>query len=248
MLTLNFDLFSSFCLIVVMKGEAYHSSGMFNGLYRTDPRTYQITPLWWNLLPNSAWRWQKSSSLRISIGQYRRNQALNSMKVVCNTGPLLHLFEIKALDLLKPIGEIWIPPGVVYELSQLIPDLQLPAWVKIHELAAEKIDLARQMQQADLLHKGEAEALALAGQIQADWFLTDDAAARLLGVSLGFEVHDTIGIILWNAAAGHLEHSQTASHIERLRSSSLWMSVRVITAAREALDRLFPGSTSLKSQ
>jgi len=54
-------------------------------------------------------------------------------------------------------------------------------------------------QQAGLLHGGEAEPVALAIELKADWFLTDDAAARLLAESLGLEVHGSLGVILWAA-------------------------------------------------
>jgi predicted nucleic acid-binding protein len=43
--------------------------------------------------------------------------------------------------------------------------------------------------QVGLLDIGEAEAIALARQLNANWFLTDDAVARVLATSLGLEVH-----------------------------------------------------------
>jgi len=89
------------------------------------------------------------------------------------------------------------------------------------------------------LDAGEAEAIALARQIQADWFLTDDAAARLFAQALGLEVHGSLGIVLWAAVAGHLNRAAAEAVLNRLAQSSLWVSARVLAEARSALDQLF---------
>jgi predicted nucleic acid-binding protein len=89
------------------------------------------------------------------------------------------------------------------------------------------------------LDAGEAEAIALARQVQADWFLTDDAAARLFAQALGLEVHGALGIILWATAVGHLNRTAAEAALHRLAQSSLWVSAKVLTEARLALDQLF---------
>jgi len=94
-------------------------------------------------------------------------------------------------------------------------------------------------QQAELLDSGEAEALALVNQIHADWFLTDDAAARLLAQSLNLEVHGSLGIVLWAAAVGHLSKGEAEQVLERLYHSSLWVSTRILAEARSALTSMF---------
>jgi hypothetical protein len=42
--------------------------------------------------------------------------------VVCDTGPVLHLREARALDLLAKMGEVLIPPAVDNELTAQIVD------------------------------------------------------------------------------------------------------------------------------
>jgi hypothetical protein len=93
-------------------------------------------------------------------------------------------------------------------------------------------------QQAGLLDAGEAEAIALARQVQADWFLTDDTAARLFAQVLGLEVHGSLGIVLWAAAVGHLNQTAAEAALNHLARSSLWVSARVLAEARSALDQL----------
>jgi predicted nucleic acid-binding protein len=58
---------------------------------------------------------------------------------------------------------------------------------------------ARDWHRAGLLHLGEAEAMALARQERADWFLTDDSAARVLAEQVAVEVHGSLGVLLWGA-------------------------------------------------
>jgi predicted nucleic acid-binding protein len=89
-----------------------------------------------------------------------------------------------------------------------------------------------------LLDAGEAEAMALARQLSAHWFLTDDAAARVLAASLALEVHGSLGIVLWAATIRHLSRGEAESALDRLARSSLWISAGVLAEARAALDRL----------
>jgi predicted nucleic acid-binding protein len=95
-------------------------------------------------------------------------------------------------------------------------------------------------QQSGLLETGEAETIALALQLSATWLLTDDTAARVFATTLGFEVHGSLGIVLWAAARGHLSREEAAAALDRLAHSTLWISARVLVEARMALDRLFP--------
>lgn len=44
-------------------------------------------------------------------------------RIVCDTGPLVHLFEANLLDLLAAAGKILIPAGVADELGGVAPEL-----------------------------------------------------------------------------------------------------------------------------
>jgi predicted nucleic acid-binding protein len=98
-------------------------------------------------------------------------------RIVCDTGPLVHLFEANLLAVLKAAGKVLVPPAVAEELESRAQEPQvrdLP-WVEIRSLEAPYLEQARDWNRAGLLHLGEAEALALARQERADWFLTDDS-------------------------------------------------------------------------
>ncbi len=159
-------------------------------------------------------------------------------RVVSNTGPLLHLHEVGALDLMSLLGEMHIPRSVEQEIKYYLPQWRTPRWLKVDSLASPYAREAVTWHQAGLLDFGEAEAIALARQLEADWLLTDDAAARLVAQSLGLEAHGSLGIVLWVAAVGQLERARAEAMLDRLAQSSLWVSERVLREARTALDRL----------
>jgi len=158
-------------------------------------------------------------------------------RLVADTGPVLHLHEADALHLLPLIGEIFLPPLVAAELRSRIS--VLPKWAKVQALSSSAQQRALEWRRAGLLHGGEAEALALARESKAGWFLTDDAAARLMAESLNVEVHGSIGVVLWAAANGLVKKPGAESFLTGLEKSSLWMSLKVRVEARAALEKLF---------
>ena len=163
--------------------------------------------------------------------------------IVSNTGPLLHLSEAQSLDLLQPAGQIFIPPFVAVEARRYLPTWQgnQPSWIATIELLEPNLNEAQIWQQSGLLDRGEAEALALGRQLNANWFLTDDTAARVLAESFGVETHGSLGVLLWATTAKHLRRDEAEQRLDALAASSLWISADVIAEAKAALDRLFAG-------
>lgn len=162
--------------------------------------------------------------------------------VVADTGPLLHLSQAHSLDLLHLSGAVHIPSAVAVEAVRLNPvwASALPSWITISQLHAPHSAQAQLWEQSGLSQRGEAEALALALQLQAGWFLTDDTAARVLANSLGVEVHGSLGVVLLAAAAQHLNRVEAENALNQLAASSLWLSARVLQEARNALDQIAP--------
>lgn len=162
--------------------------------------------------------------------------------VVCDTGPVLHLREAGVLDVLAKTGEVLIPPAVNNELTTRIPNWTSarPGWLRIGAMTAEDTRQARRSHAIGELGAGEAEAIALARSVRADWLLTDDAGARVVASLFGLEVHGSLGIVLWGAASRHLRRDEAFTALEALTRSSLWISPRIVDEARQALDRLVP--------
>jgi predicted nucleic acid-binding protein len=109
------------------------------------------------------------------------------IRIVCDTGPLLHLREAGCLEILQTAGEITIPPAVRAELISHDPfwDRHMPDWIEPGILEPGFLESAARWLQAGLLDPGKAEALSLAAQLKAGWLLTDDAAARLIAQQQG---------------------------------------------------------------
>jgi predicted nucleic acid-binding protein len=160
-------------------------------------------------------------------------------RVVSDTGPLLHLTEAEAMHLLQWVGDLHAPPQVVAEMAYHLPAWRVPEWMTIGALVAPHAAEAAAWQQTGLLDAGEAEAIALARQIKADWLLTDDSAARLFAAELGLEVHGSLGVVLGAAALGHIDQVEAERALTELAASSLWISRRVLVEARAALDEIF---------
>ena len=161
--------------------------------------------------------------------------------IVSDTGPILHLAEAGALSLLCTAGVVVISTVVFQELGAIVDASQLADmnWLQVRSLEPNHLGTALDWQESGILHAGEAESLALARQTGADWYLTDDAAARLLASSLGVEVHGSLGVVLWAAATGHLSQDDARTCLRKLAGSSLWISKRVLVEAQSALDELF---------
>lgn len=80
-------------------------------------------------------------------------------RIVCDTGPLLHLFEANLLSLLEAAGEVLVPPGVASELGSVEPELRLGdlPWVEVRPLRGP--------------HDAEARAWNLSKAIAGKWEL-----------------------------------------------------------------------------
>jgi predicted nucleic acid-binding protein len=163
--------------------------------------------------------------------------------VVTDTGPLLHLHQVGFMHLLAHLGTVQVTPTVWSELQRHAPSFAtsgLPAWLSQAQPSASANLQASHWVNAQVLHAGEAEALAYARETQADLFLTDDTAARTLGESLGIHVRGSLGVVLFAAVSGHLEKEdclQILGHLEM--QSTLWMSGKVKAAARQAVAQIF---------
>ena len=119
-------------------------------------------------------------------------------------------------------------------------DIKLPEWVTIKELDEQYQKTVLEWRKQ--IDEGEAAAIALTIQIQADWLLTDDAIARQFGESVGLEMHGSIGLLLWAAAVRHIESENEAMDaLNALINSSLWISDRVVNQARKAIHTLYSG-------
>lgn len=160
--------------------------------------------------------------------------------IVCDAGPIIHLYEACCLPLLRKTGSLFLPHRVYLEVQAAIyMDAPWPDWLQVVKLSPKEQNEAGRWQAAGGLHAGEAEALVLARQRKADWFLTDDAATRLFVSLLGIEVHGSLGIVLWSAARKLLSRKEAEAALKGLEQSSLWLSSKIYQEAQLALDEIY---------
>lgn len=137
------------------------------------------------------------------------------MPVVSNTSPVLNLAIIGQLPLLhEQFGEVWISPGVLDELrveeglpgSQVVREAIKAGW--LHAKDVEDQVLVSVLQRD--LDRGEAETIALAVQVKADWTLLDEREGRRVAKSLGLKVVGVLGILLRARREGKLPSLRSA--------------------------------------
>lgn len=129
------------------------------------------------------------------------------MKVVSNSTPLIALARIKQVDILRAIfGRIIIPQGVYDEV--VLQGAGLPGVQEVREATwIEKLPvqsvLAVSLLRSDL-DRGEAEAIVLAKEVEADYLLVDERKARRTAKNSGLKIMGTLGVVALGVKKGLL--------------------------------------------
>lgn len=115
--------------------------------------------------------------------------------IVCDSGPLISLARVQHLHLLwETFGTIHIPQGVHQEvvgqsLGRPGMELQGQPWVIVHpDPNAIPLEISA-------LGRGEATAIVLALQLQAELLLIDDRQARFVAQRLGVSCGGTLNLL-----------------------------------------------------
>ncbi len=122
------------------------------------------------------------------------------MTVVSNTSPLTNLAAIRQLDLLQQLyTQIVIPEAVYNELTGVetpVPgtrEVQDLDWIQVRPLVNHSFVIALQQEPLDL---GEAEAISLARELNADRLLIDERKGRAVASRLGIKLTGVLGILI----------------------------------------------------
>lgn len=123
------------------------------------------------------------------------------MRVVSNSGPLIHLSWIDYLNLLPALfAEVLVPPAVHREVMCADPNVPgvtalraafAAGWLRVRAVG----HAAAVARLAEALDAGEAEALALAIEARADLLLVDERRGRLHAQREGMPITGTIGVL-----------------------------------------------------
>lgn len=117
------------------------------------------------------------------------------MKVVSNSSPIIALTNIEELQLLNFLfKEIFIPEFVYKEVGIRLHDSFIVSRIK-------DINLLNHLN--SFLGRGEAEAIVLAKDIDAELIILDDKEARKIAKSLGLKVIGTVGLLILGKNRGY---------------------------------------------
>ena len=145
-----------------------------------------------------------------------------AQKVVCDSGPIIHLDELNSLPLLRDFKEILISRTVSKEVTRYRPSA-LRKLTKSYVLSPESVPVDRRLLilcQMFSLDAGEIGALALMEKNPLAIFLTDDASARLVADQMGFKVHRTIGILIRSIRRKQMNPEETLRILEEIPSKT----------------------------
>ncbi|MUL37305.1 DUF3368 domain-containing protein [Gloeocapsopsis dulcis] len=124
------------------------------------------------------------------------------MIVVSDTSPITNLAAIGQLDLLRQLYAVIIIPTAVYNemvnLDKIVPgaaEVQTLPWIQAQTVTdAQRVKDAQTSQSN--IDLGEAEAIILALELNANLLLMDERRGRVLAVDLGLNVAGLLGVLL----------------------------------------------------
>jgi len=122
------------------------------------------------------------------------------MRVVTDSGPLTHLWQIGQWEAFRTFDAIHVPAQVAHEVERHVPLVQMKALagraVSVDEVSEQEIAAARQAAPANLiLHQADLATLALARRQPPDLVLTDDLAMRQAIEAQGQTQMGSVGIL-----------------------------------------------------
>ncbi len=147
-------------------------------------------------------------------------------KIVSNTTPIISLLKLNRLELLhKLYNQIYIPAAVFNEIEAgkskvYYKDLSKVDWISIVEIQdkqAVKYFLD--------LDAGEAEAIVLATELNADLILLDEKLGRFHAKHADLKVTGTIGILIKAKSEGLIEEVKPL--LDELTNKEVWISEKL---------------------
>jgi predicted nucleic acid-binding protein len=155
------------------------------------------------------------------------------MIVVSDSGPLIALSKLSLLSLLHELfAEIVIPMEVwreVVERGKGKPGsdvVEKAGWVNVKEVNDLSVDILSKE-----IERGEAEAIILAKELNADLLLLDEKIPREIAKSLGLKVTGTIGLIYIALKQG-IADGDLEELVLELKRSGVWISEEIIEEVR----------------
>lgn len=163
------------------------------------------------------------------------------MRIVSNTTPISELYKIGALDLLRLVyQEVHIPEAVAEELSRtpnrpgLSRIVEQNAWIKTQALLNDQATTVIRVRHP-AIHLGEAAAMVLARELNANRIILDDKRAREAALHEHLPVIGTVGVILLACRRKLITTEQGQELLDKLYSGTAYISKRLYLEASRQL-------------
>ena len=139
--------------------------------------------------------------------------------VVADTGPINYLVLVGAISVLPNLySRIVLPEEVVSELrSSRAPEpvrdwaRVMPAWIEVHRPTRSWPGLRIE----ESVNGGEAAAISLALELQADRILLDDLEARRVALDSGLKIAGTIRVLEEAAVKGLIDLKEAFTKLQQ---------------------------------
>lgn len=156
---------------------------------------------------------------------------LNSPRfVVSNTTPIIALAQVEQLPLLQRLyGTVFIPPAVK---AEILVGGQRKGAKELRQADYIKTIPLQDPRRADLLNdldRGEAEAIVLAMEQNADLLIMDERLGRQHATRMGINLTGSVGVLVKAKQIGHIPAIKPLLH--KLTQSGIHLSPILINQA-----------------
>ena len=164
--------------------------------------------------------------------------------IISNTSPLIYLGKIKKLQILKKLfNEVTIPRQVYDEIIKgkeekfldalVIENAVKDSWIKVKD--AEINEGAEKF--LDEIDVGEVAVISLAKKLKPSLILIDDASARTIAESFGFNVKGTLYILLKAYKRKLINKIEVKDSLNRIVFAGFRISQEIYIKFLEELDK-----------
>lgn len=167
--------------------------------------------------------------------------------IISNSSPLIYLSKLRKENLLKKLlKEIIIPKEVYEEVVYRKEEKYLDAlriknavnegWIKVKKIKIDKeiIEFAKEI---DI---GEAAVISLARKLKPSLILIDDASARAIAESFGFNVQGTLYVLLLAYKKKILNNKEIKELLSELISAGFRISTELYSKILNEIDKNKP--------
>ena len=163
------------------------------------------------------------------------------MRVVCNSGPLTHLWQVKLWPAFQAFSEIYVPDLVMQEVETHVPLAEFMTIVRrpLYKEIVAKEELIRCraiLANERFLSETDISVVALAQCLTPDLTLTDDLRLRQALETRHHQVMGSVGLVVYAHKNGMVTDSTLDDIIDRLFSqSSLYLSPQFKSHVRKMI-------------